>query len=345
MIKFLLATPGLVLEISAIATISLKSGSDGILFLCLLQHALASLLLALSGWYFMPEKFRHPRRPVTLLLFNVAFFIPLLGLPGAYAAAMLSVYRRHDRVLPPFAHLVLPEFVLSLREPEIGFSQGGIQCSLADTSIPTQRRLQSLLALQGIPARVSSPLLRTMLSDASDDIRLVAYGLLDSREKKITAQIHGELVNLRSAEGKELRLIGLRHLAELYWEIIYAGLAQGDLRTHALNQTLYYADAALNLEKEDTGLLFLKGRALLESRRYEEAQLILGLAVSHGLPESRAIPYIVEIAFNRRDYKTVQNLLSRLAAYHVTPIMKSAINFWVRKPDHRELIPVKENVV
>ncbi len=345
MIKFLSAMLGLLVEASAMATIMTKSGGDWVLFLFLFQHAVASLLLALSGWYFLPEKFRHPRRLIVLLLFNVSFFIPLLGLLGIYAAVRLSLFHRRSHVALPFLHLVLPEFVLSLHEPEVRFSQGGIKSRLAHTSIPTPRRLQSLLALQGMPARVSSPLLQNMLSDASDDIRLVAYGLLDSREKKITAQIHGELVNLRTAESKELRLVGLRHLAELYWEIIYAGLAQGDLRTHALNQALYYADAALHLQKEDTGMLFLKGRALLESKRYEEAQLIFGLAVSRGLPESRALPYIVEIAFNRRDYTTVQNLLARLATYQVTPIMKSAINFWVRESDDRELIPVKENAV
>ena len=255
MIKFLPAMLGLLLEASAMATVLPNNGSDWVLFLFLLQHAVASLLLALSGWYFMPEKFRHPRRLITLLLFNVSFFVPLLGLLGVYAAVRLSLYRRRDHVPPPYSHLVLPEFVLSLHEPEIRFSQGGIKSRLAHTSIPTQRRLQSLLALQGIPARVSSPLLQNMLSDASDDIRLVAYGLLDSREKKITAQIHGELVNLRSAESKELRLIGLRHLAELYWEIIYAGLAQGDLRTHALNQALYYADAALHMEQRTRAVL------------------------------------------------------------------------------------------
>ncbi|WP_283744210.1 hypothetical protein [Sideroxydans sp. CL21] len=134
-------------------------------------------------------------------------------------------------------------------------------------------------------------------------------------------------------------------MAELYWEMIYAGLAQGDLRTHALNQALYYADAVLNIEQQDTGLLFLKGRILLESKRYEEAQLILGLAISHGLPESRAIPYIVEIAFNRRDYSTVQSLLSRLSISQVTPIMKSAINFWVHKSERQGFISAKENAV
>jgi tetratricopeptide (TPR) repeat protein len=158
---------------------------------------------------------------------------------------------------------------------------------------------------------------------------LVAYGLLDSREKKITAQIHRELVNLRNAESKEMQLVVLRHLAELYWEMVYAGLALGDLRTHTLNQALAYADDALKLAQQDTGLQFLKGRILHELKRYEEAQLILESAMSRGLPESRVLPYIVEIAFDRGDYKTVQRLLSRISVSQITPIMKNSINFWV----------------
>ena len=289
MIKISFVALALLLELIGMSAILKNGNSDETLWLYLALHAVASLLLALTAWYFMPEKYRHPRFLISLLLFNFAFFIPLLGLPAVFVAVLISGYRRRTKILQPFSNLVMPEFVLSLRESEIRFSQGGIKSRLAHSSIPTPQRLQSLLALQGIPARVSSPLLQDMLGDASDDIRLVAYGLLDSREKKITAQIHRELVNLRSAESRELRLVGLRHLAELYWEMIYAGLAQGDLRIHALNQSLFYADSALKLANQDTGLLFLKGRILLESKMYEEAQLILELAMSHGLPESRAL--------------------------------------------------------
>jgi hypothetical protein len=331
MSKIVLAGLAFVLELLAMAAVLKDGSSDSALFLYLMLHALASLLLAMTAWYFLPEKIRQPRFLISLLLFNFAFFIPLLGLPGVFFAVMVSGYRRVTKTTQPFANLVMPEFVLSLRETEIRFSQGGIKSRLAHSGIPTPQRLQSLLALQGIPARVSSPLLQDMLGDASDDIRLVAYGLLDSREKKITAQIHRELVSLRTAESKELRLVGLRHLAELYWEMIYAGLAQGDLRVHALNQSLFYADSALKLSNHDTGLLFLKGRILLESKMYEEAKMILELAMSHGLPESRALPYIVEIAFNRRDYVTVQTLLGRLSAYQLSPIMKNAIQFWVTR--------------
>lgn len=338
MIKILLMVTGVSLELSGILTIYSFGSSDWILFYYLLQHLLGSMLLAISGWHWIPEKFREPRFHITLLLFNFAFFIPLLGLPAIFSAVFISGFRRRASFHQPFGKLVMPEFVLSMRETEIKFSQGGIKSRLAQTATPTPQRLQSLLALQGIPARVSSPLLQDMLGDASDDIRLVAYGLLDSREKKITAQIHRELVNLRNAESKEMKLIGFRHLAELYWEMIYAGLAQGDLRTHALNQALINVDSALELSHIDTGLLFLKGRILLESKRYEESKMILETAMTQGLPESRALPYIVEIAFHDRNYSEVQELLLRLSKYQLSPIMKNAIQFWVDRPSTQVVI-------
>lgn len=346
MIRVVLIPVGLVLETFAVSALILNGhNGDGILLLFLLLHAAASALFAVAGWYFLPEKFRHPRLPITLLLFNFSFFLPLLGLLGVYLAIVLSGFRRREKPSQPFASVVLPEFVLSLKETAIKFSQGGIKSRLAQSSLPTPQRLQSLLALQGIPARISSPLLQDMLGDSSDDIRLVAYGLLDNREKKITAQIHRELVNLRTAESREMQLLVLRHLAELYWEMVYAGLAQGDLRNHALNQALFYADSALKLANQDMGMLFLKGRILQELKMYMEALLILEMAMANGLPESRVLPYIVEIAFNRRDYKTVQTLLARISVSQITPIMKGAIKFWVNGPELQIRLVAKEQVL
>lgn len=323
----------LVLEISALALLWPGGTQDQVLLGFLIQHAISCVLWVGGSWYFIPLKFRHPRWPMLLLLFNVAFFMPVLGGIGIFAAVWMAGYRRREKLLRPFTKLVLPEFVLSLREPEMKFSQGEIKSRLAHASIPTARRLQSLLALQGIPARVSSPLLQDMLGDAADDIRLVAYGLLDSREKKITAQIHRELGNLRSAQSKDLQLIGHKQLAELYWEMVYAGLAQGDLRTHSLNQAMANADAALQIAERDTGMLFLKGRILHELKKHEEAQQMLMRAMEYGLPEFRALPYVVEIAFDRGDYAAVHRKLSRISVSQITPRMKFAINFWVHRPE------------
>lgn len=329
MIDIKLVTTAVVLETTSLATVVLQGNSAGVLLVFLLQHAAASALLALFVWRLLPEKFRLPRVPIIALLFNFSFFIPVLGLIGMLTAAVISGFNRRVFLHQPFASVVLPEFVLSLREPDSKFSQGGIKSRLSHSAISTPLRLQSLLALQGMPARISSPLLQDMLGDASDDIRLVAYGLLDNREKTINTQIHRELVNMKTAEGKELRLVGLRHLAELYWELVYAGLAQGDLRTHALNQALTYTEDAILLAPDDTGLWFLKGRILHQMKQFDDAYQILLQALAHGLPESRVLPYIVEITFIYRDFKRVRDLLSVISASQVTPIMKGAIHFWV----------------
>jgi len=335
----------LALEISALALLWLVGNQDRVLVGFLMQHAAATVLWVGGGWYFMPQKFRHPRWPMLLLLFNVAFFMSVLGGIGILATVWLAGYRRREKVAHPFSKLVLPEFVLSLREPEMKFSQGAIKSRLAHASIPTARRLQSLLALQGIPARISNPLLHGMLGDSAEDIRLVSYGLLDSREKKITAQIHRELSNLRGAQSKDMQLIGHKQLAELYWEMVYAGLAQGDLRIHSLNQAMSHADAALQIAERDTGMLFLKGRILHELKNQEAAQQMLELAMEYGFPELRALPYVVEIYFERGDYSAVQHKLSRISASPITPMMKNAINFWVLQPEAYSPVLSKEPAI
>lgn len=334
MINLKLGAAALALETSSLATALLRESSDWTLFLLLLQHAGASALLALFVWRFLPAHFRNPRLQVLALLFNFSFFIPVLGLLGMLVALFVSAYWRRAVVVQPFATLKLPEFVLSLHETDTKFSQGGIKSLLAQPAIATPQRLQALLALQGIPTRVSSPMLQDMLGDASDDIRLVAYGMLDSREKEINAQIHLELVKLKSAAGSDIRLIVLRHLAELYWEQVYTGLAQGDLRAHALRQALAYTNDALLLVPNDTGLWFLKGRILFEMKIYEDAYQIFGMAIVHGFPESRVLPYIVEIAFKRRDYRTVRDLLTRISILQVTPRMIGVIRYWMDRQGH-----------
>ncbi len=321
----------LLLELSALVTLWPAGEQDRMWYVFLLQHAGSSMLLTISCWFLMPVAYRYPRWAMLLLLFNFAFFMPVLGMAGIFVAVLIASLRRKEKVIHPFTKLVLPEFVLSLREPSMKFSQGEIKSRLAHGNIPTPQRLQSLLALQGIPARVSSPLLQGMLGDSSDDIRLVAYGLLDSREKKITAQIHAEQSKLRHAKAGQARLMALKQLAELYWEMVYAGLAQGDLRLHSLNQALSHADEALQLAEHDTGMLFLKGRILHNLKRDAEAVEMLQAAIQCGLPEFRAMPYLVEIAFRQGEYELVQERMNSFSNAQVTPLMKKVVDFWGRR--------------
>lgn len=319
------------LEISAVASLFLTENGTALLLWFLFLHGLASLVLALAVWHFLPAYYRVPRHLALWLLFDFSFFIPVLGLIGLMVAVMISIYWPHLTAYRPFGNVSLPEFDLSLHQTSSQFGQGGIKSRLTHTGISTDRRLAALLALDGVPARISSPMLHDMLDDSADDVRLVAYGILDAKEKQIAEKIHNDLAALESADNDAMRLVSLRQLTELYWEQAYSGLAQGDLRLHALETASGYLGRALELAPQDPGLWFLKGRLLHEQRQTDAALEALNQAVANGLPEERAMPYLAEIAFERRDYAAVRAMLGKIASIQVTQKMQTVIRFWIGK--------------
>lgn len=328
MYPVLLGFAAILLEISAVAAL-FQSGKELTLLLgFLLLHGLASLVLALSVRYYLPKYYRIPRHLALWLLFNFSFFIPVLGLIGLMLAVLMSVYWPHLAAYRPFGNVSLPEFDLSLHQASPQFGQGGIKLRLTHTGIPTDRRLQALLSLGDVPAHISSPMLHDMLDDSTDDVRLVAYGILNAKEKRINAIIHDELAILSNAGDDALRLVSLRHLAELYWEQVYSGLAQGDLRLHALETATDYLERALELASRDPGLWFLKGRLLREQQQPDAALAALNRAVAYSLPEERALPYLAELAFERRDYTAVRAMLGKIASTQITQKMQTVIRFW-----------------
>jgi hypothetical protein len=315
-------------ELSALYTAIESGDSTAQLLLFFAAHAAASALLAVFALPAMPPQYRQPRALVLAFLFSFSFFIPLIGLLGAMLAVFIALLKPRLARRTPFASVKQPEFVLSVGDTEPQLRKSGLRSVLLDASTPAQVRLKSLLTLQNMPARTAGPMLRKLLSDPSDDIRLVAYGMLDMQEKKINARTQEELQKLDLATESEARSNCLRHLAELHWELVYTGLVQGDVREHALAAALGYVDRGLELAGQNPGLWYLKARLLQASGRLEEAAEDFRIAVSWGLAEVRVLPYIAELAFERRDFAAVREVMATVAHSHVSPLMAPLVHFW-----------------
>jgi hypothetical protein len=296
-------------------------------------HGLASLLLAAFVSAALPPRLRKPAAPVIVLLFGFSFFIPILGLIGQVIAVLVA--RFLPRIVPelPYAEIPPIEFEFPPREirERTKYGEGGLTSRLKDAGVPKEARFKSLLALQGMPARIANPLLQDMLRDPADEVRLVAYGILDNQEKQINQHIHEEITKLREADSPEMQLIALRRLAELYWELVYGGLVHGDVRDHAMSETDRYLTQAMQIAPDDAGLWFLKGRMLLY-RRDPAAEAALHRAVANGLEESRVLAYLGQIAYERRDYREVRRIFSSLSESQFAPRLKQAVKYWARHP-------------
>jgi hypothetical protein len=318
---------GLLLQ-AWLVRLALHGGSRGaVLLLCLAGDALAAAVLAWAALAAVPPRLRTPQRPTWLFLWLLAFCIPV----GGVLAAVIGL--RIAEAFPKPADNLPIELV---REPEfsidmiVNVSYGRsarLKAELKNTEADTSYRMTALLAMQSMPTRTISPVLRGMLSDPLDDLRLLAYGMLDNHEKILTHKILQERPKLSLALSPAERYTVNQSLAGLYSELIYANLVQGDVYMNAAEQADAYAAAALEIEPGDGALWRLRGRLALLLRKLDQADVMLERSIECGFSRGRMLPYLAEAAYARADYARVRELMGAMQG-DAPPMLLPMLNYW-----------------
>lgn len=296
-------------------------------------HALACAVLAVTLYPLLPARLRQPPLAVLALLFSTAFFIPFLGLLALLLAVVVMRLMPVREVDNHFRLAAPPEFLLSVREPGRLFRGLSIRQLLTDVHAAAPLRTRALNAIATKPARIAGDLLRKLLSDPVEDLRLVAYGLLDSQEKALRSRITAQSALLEQLAANPQRrdasrIEVLRHLAELNFELVYQSLVQGDVREHTLARAIEFAEAAIALDPSDGGLRQLLARMHLEQGDIDRACDDLIRATEDGLSDNRVLPYLAEMAYRRGDLASVRVLMQRIDPLTVTPRMAALVRYW-----------------
>lgn len=320
-----LADAGLLLSPLVLSTSALS------FWTVLMTHVLVSLVAALATYLLLPRRFQRPRMTVTLLMFSFAFAAPAIGALSLLLITRVNLRQKLDdaRYAVPVS-LDLPLYDVQSKDDHRG-GQGAIRSRLGK-DVPSGVRMQSLLTLQAVPNNVSNPILEELLGDSTEDVRLVAFGMLDAEEKKIAKEIRYESERQNRQLTVEQRYNSLRRLAELNWELVYACLIQGELRQHILRQAGHYIDEALALRvPPGSGLVFLQGRVLLEMGDANAAEKAIVRAIDLGQPITSALPYLAEIAFHRRDFSQVREFMQQLTTLNLASRTRAVEDFWCRR--------------
>jgi len=316
------------LEAGGLVSLFSYSNSQALFAAYLAAHAVASLLVATVLLSLLPKAQRARPLPVLLFFFAIAFFVPVLGVVGLLGAVVIGRLMPERAKREGFEVHDAPVYDPRAGEISMVHSKGGVRIHLQNSSAPVETRLKALLAVQSLPARVANPLVREMLSDPSDDLRLVAYGILDAREKSINARIHAAGRRLAELPPARERAQLERQMADLYWELVYQGLVHGDLRKHAMAQTRRHLDQALSLDPADPALWSLCGRLAAQEGDYDEAQRAFERAREFGLAEARVLPYLAEVAFRQRRFDDVHVLAGKLGASPQSQRMAQVVQYW-----------------
>jgi polysaccharide biosynthesis protein PelE len=259
-------------------------------------------------------------------------FLPALGLLGLGLAMIMRSRSGPRRKRVGITETEPPRLSGSpLQTDQAGrFGPGSLEGILRHSPNP-ELRLRVVLACRQLPGRLAVPLLRLALRDRVDDVRLLAYAVLDGRERQLQTEITSTLQRAGIKDPlAENTPVGVRSkLAELYFEMVYQGLVEGELLSHSLEQVLTHALAVLKAHPSQPRMALLAGRALIVRRKFEQARSMLEEALRRGLSIEVVGPYLAEVEYELRQPDNVRRAVAEFtASARLRPVLAQIVERW-----------------
>ncbi len=313
----------------------------------LILHMVFSAIMALIVLWLLPNKYKQgcQKRILFLFYFVISFFVSEFFLFFYFLVLILSFYLPYVKNKISFSELSFPEYSIHTKLHQGFAGLSGAKERLQHKGLPMQTRVDSLMMLQHISKGHVTGILNSLLADEQDDLRLLAFGMIDKREKSINSKINNLLTTLADLKLEynedngtcpKIRITHIR-LAELYWSYVYDNLVQGDLRQYCLETAENYLNEVFEQSDNNDGSVFLLYAKIKHARGdYDKALQYFNLAIEAGVAPLRVIPYIAEIYFYQRDFVKVKMVMHQLQDCAVIlPNIKHVMHLWLMR--HEQL--------
>jgi polysaccharide biosynthesis protein PelE len=309
-----------------------------------LLHVFSSYFLAWGFWELLPRRYKLPARRTASLLFGLLLILPVAGALGVLWSVVSALKQPRGGASQDARIIRLPELPFS--PPVIyaapPYSQGALRQIVHFAPRPL-KRLKAVMATRHMAPREAMAVWSKATRDPVDDVRLLAYAMLDNSEKKLANRI---LALTEALPGLPARRRNASHkaIAGLCWELVYHRLVQGAVRQHWLETAQRHiefalvpgahvsghpshasatlADPALPIpdpgipeapmgrETADADSWMLYGRILLEADDLAGAKKAFARAQGAGMGQQKVTPWLAEIAFRERKFSDVRRHLS-----------------------------------
>ncbi len=279
------------------------------------------------------------KRPLLALFLGVCLFVPLLGPAGLYACVVLPLNQVRRANLCRGSSLTgIPALPADPPRGERQLENAASLRAVLARSGDKEGRLKALTETRRWDDCSAVPRLLSALRDPSDDVRLLAYGLLDGRLQRSVERVESARQVIAGVSDTDRAPLN-RRLAMDLWELVRAGLVRGSAADQALAEARRRAESALATQPDDAALHFLHGRILLRQAD-DAAAHALHAGLLHGLPGDLVAPYLAEAAFQRRAFDEVSGLLGSDAGGRSHPRMSRLRAFWCHSSEKEPQIHI-----
>lgn len=297
----------------------------------LLGAHLVSTVLVLSGIYQFKPLYIEFNKQVVIMLFLIVLLVPLLGIVGGlvFARMMYVSQKMYQK-----QNIIYLEHVHHARSLRSKLGPGGLLFRFQSKSMPLFERINALQIASGLPPQHINHLLRTVLPDEQDELRLLSFHLLNNQEKRIVPHLNKALKALKQTRSPEQRAKLHKWLAFQYWELMYRKLIEHALVDFVLNKTLHHAKLARKDCPNDASLWFLIGRAYLRQQKLNLSIKAFKQSIVYGINHSRVLPYLAEAHFYLHQFGATRKALAPFVGQPTVRLSKRVIDFWNKAPGH-----------
>ena len=276
-------------------------------------HVISSLAITWPLCFFMPLHLRA-NLLVFVFLFLLCFLIPLVSGICLFLSLTLTLYftKQHKEDVFEYTEPLHADNIIRNTTTKPDFCNGRM-FGILRFSTDADKRIKAVLATSGLEDKVAIPILQIALLDSVDEVRLMAYSILDVKEKKIDSLIHQGLSQLKLDDNHPEVVKKIHHkLAEAYWELSYLGLVKGRAREHTLHAAREQANKAIQLKYEDVGLLFLQVQILTSLGYFNEASVLLEKVKEKGISPEKLASRRAELAFELKSFSQTSEHVKEL---------------------------------
>lgn len=288
----------------------------------------ASLLSAVFFLLCGPAKMRTPWWQGVLLHTCFIFFVPVAGQLIVAGIMLLQRVVKPTRVLKEAKEIALPSFVPKLLDRVHPGGTARARSLVVNDRVNVRERMTAMNSVRGVSPHATGRLLHELLADNQDEIRLLAYGILEQTEKRIMSDIREVQANLERNKGSRHAAINHARLAELHWELVYQGLVQGEVYRYTFERVQEHARSALLLRPKLAGMHFLLGRCALLLRSPDSALTLFQEAQDCGMSESRLAVWRAEALFLEGRLDEVSRSMNGVPLSNASGSLQAVVRYW-----------------
>lgn len=278
-----------------------------------------SLLLVI----FIPKKYKQHR-------FEVFIFFAVINIGLLFIGIVLTIimilfgfaWATHRISRPSYETVYFEEQVTHFPFVESKFHEGILALeSKFEDDISSDEKIKSLKILYDSNAQGNIGKIQHFLSDSSDEVRLYAFALVSTFEKRLNQQIKELQESISHNDNRKDKYSF--ELAQTYWQFIYHGVANAQL-------VGFYTDKIENILKKidsNPSAFILLGKISLFNRRYEQAYDSFIKAVELGVPKKSLYTFFAEIKYSQGRYDEVSKYILP-DEFDIDLRLKPLINVW-----------------